>query len=44
MNSLYMRGEGGMGYFRQTGEITSLNGRRCDNTQPLKDVNFSKIK
>ncbi|EFO22986.2 hypothetical protein LOAG_05500 [Loa loa] len=43
LDSAYMRGEGGLGYFRQSGEITSLEERTRLKTQSSKDVNIKKI-
>ncbi|VDM10240.1 unnamed protein product [Wuchereria bancrofti] len=43
LESIYMRGEGGLGYFRQSGEIASLEERTHFKTKLSKDVNIKKI-
>ncbi|KAK6104933.1 NOL1/NOP2/sun family protein [Brugia pahangi] len=43
LDSIYMRGEGGLGHFRQSGEIASLEERAHFKTQLSKDGNIRKI-
>ncbi|VDK86180.1 unnamed protein product [Litomosoides sigmodontis] len=43
LDSVYMRGERGLGHFRHSGEVASLEERERLKTQSSKDVNVRKI-